>query len=95
MSAVGETTRILSAFIEPDGSITVILLFPDGEAPVSVTIDPIETTVQAAGPTPRPIDLRYGLAADRHLRLIVAMHVDALSYEREITRTGICSLPTR
>jgi hypothetical protein len=88
MSLVCETTRILAAFLEPDGSITAILLFPDGPQPLSVTIDPIETTIQVAGPSPRPIDLTYGVEADRHLRLIVAMHVDALAYERELERSG-------
>jgi hypothetical protein len=88
MSPVCETTRILAAFLEPDGSITAILLFPDGAQPLSVTIDPIETTIQVAGPSPRPIDLTYGAEADRHLRLIVAMHVDALAYERELERSG-------
>jgi hypothetical protein len=83
MLAVRESTSILSAFLEPDGSITVILLFPDGVEPVSTIIKPIETTVQAAGPVPRQIDLTYGVEADRHLRLIVAMHVDALAYEYE------------
>jgi hypothetical protein len=92
MLAVRASTRILSAFLEPDGSITVFLLFPDGSEPHSATIEPVGTTVQAAGPVSRPIDLAYGSDVDRHLRLIVAMHVDALDYERELARTerGLC-----
>jgi hypothetical protein len=89
MSAVRQATRILSAFLEPDGSITVILLFPDGTVPVSATIAPIETTVQAAGPVSRPVNLSYGAETDRHLRLIVAMHVDALAYERELEQSQL------
>lgn len=83
MLAVRDSTHILSAFLEPDGSITIILLFPDGEEPVSATITPMETTRHAAGPVPRQIDLTYGSEDDRHLRLIVAMHVDALAFEYE------------
>jgi hypothetical protein len=84
MLAVRESTRILSAFLDPDGSISVILLFPEGDQPVQATIGPLETTVQVAGPVPRQIDLTYGSETDRHLRLIVAMHIDALAYEREL-----------
>src|SRR4051812_34577373 len=79
MLAVRESTHILSGFLEPDGSITVIVLLPDGGQPVSVTIAPTETTIRATGSTPRQIDLTFGAEADRHLRLIVAMHVDALA----------------
>jgi len=83
MSPVRQATHVLSAFLEADGSITMIVLFPDNDQAAMVTIDPIETTIQAAGPMPRRIDLNYGAEADRHLRLIVAMHADALAYERE------------
>ena len=83
MSPVRQATHVLSAFLEADGSITLIVLFPDSDQAAMVTIDPIETTIQAAGPVPRRIDLNYGSEADRHLRLIVAMHADALAYERE------------
>jgi hypothetical protein len=95
MSPALETVRILSAFLEPDGSITVIVLYPDGAEPASITIDPVETTIQSAGPVPRPIDLSFGQDADRHLRLIVAMHVDALVYARELERAGGYCLHTR
>ena len=95
MSPVREDIRVLSAFLETDGSITAIVLFPNAPEPASVSIDPIETTIQAAGPAPRPIDLAYGHEADRHLRLIVAMHVDALAYERELERAGGYCLHTR
>ena len=83
MTGVRDSTHVLSAFLEADGSITMIVLFPDSDQANMVTIDPIETTIQAAGPTPRRIDLNYGAATDRHLRLIVAMHADALAYEHE------------
>jgi hypothetical protein len=84
MSPVRQATHVLSAFLETDGSITMIVLFPDSDQAVMTTLDPIETTIQAAGPVPRRIDLTYGAPADRHLRLIVAMHADALAYEREL-----------
>ena len=87
MLAVRETTHVLSAFLEVDGSITMIVLFPDTDQAIMTTIDPIETTIQAASPAPRRIDLTYGAPADRHLRLIVAMHADALAYERELERS--------
>jgi hypothetical protein len=77
-----DSTRILSAILEPDGSISLLLRFSGCDAPVSASIDPIETTVSAAGQIRRPIELRYGHEADRLLRLIVAMHADALAYER-------------
>ena len=86
MLAVRESTHVLSAFLEVDGSISMIVLFPDTDQASLVTIDPIETTVQAAGPVSRRIDLNFGAEADRHLRLIVAMHADALAYEREQQR---------
>jgi hypothetical protein len=95
MSPVREGIRVLSAFLEPDGSITAIALFPGATEPASISIDPVETTMQAAGPAPRPIDLTYGHDADRHLRLIIAMHVDALAYERELERAGGYCLHTR
>lgn len=88
MSPVRQATHLLSAFLEADGSITMIVLFPDSDQAAMVTIDPIETTIQAAGPMPRKIDLNYGAEADRHLRLIVAMHADALAYEREIEQAA-------
>lgn len=78
----GAATRILSAILEPDGSISLLIQFSEGDAPVAASIDPIETTVRAAGPVRRPVELRYGHADDRLLRLVVAMHVDALAYER-------------
>ena len=87
MLAVREATHVLSAFLEVDGSITMIVLFPDSDQASLVTIDPIDTTIQAAGPVSRRIDLNYGSEADRHLRLIVAMHADALGYERELARS--------
>jgi hypothetical protein len=77
-----DSTRILSAILEPDGSISLLLRFSGCDAPVSASIDPIETTIGVAGPVRRPIELRYGHEADRLLRLIVAMHADALAYER-------------
>ena len=86
MLAVRDATHVLSAFLETDGSISMIVLFPDSDQASLVTIDPIETTIQAAGPVSRRIDLNYGAPADRHLRLIVAMHADALAYEREMVR---------
>ncbi len=88
MSPVRQATHVLSAFLEADGSITMIALFPDSDQAAMVTIDPIETTIRAAGPVPRKIDLNYGAAADRHLRLIVAMHADALAYQREIEQAA-------
>ena len=86
MLAVREATHVLSAFLEVDGSITMIVLFPDVDQASLVTIDPIETTIQAAGPVSRRIDLTYGVEADRHLRLIIAMHADALAFERDAAR---------
>lgn len=91
MSVTLESPRTVSAFLESDGSITVILVCPEGGRPLSLTIDPIETTIQAAGSAPRPIDLTYGSEHDRHLRLIVAMHVDALAYERDREQAGPAS----
>lgn len=88
MSPVRQATHVLSAFLETDGSITMIVLFPDSDQAIMTTLDPIETTIQAAGPAPRRIDLTYGAPADRHLRLIVAMHADALSYERELEQAA-------
>jgi hypothetical protein len=88
MSPVRQATHVLSAFLEADGSITMIVLFPDSDQAAMVTIDPIETTIRAAGPMPRRIDLNYGAEADRHLRLIVAMHADALAYEREMEQAA-------
>lgn len=76
-----DSTCILSAFLETDGSISLLLRFPGSTRPTAASIDPIETTVQAAGPTRRPVELRYGHPDDRLLRLIVAMHVDALTHE--------------
>jgi hypothetical protein len=87
MLAVREATHVLSAFLEVDGSISMIVLFPDTDQASLVTIDSIETTIQAAGPVSRRIDLSFGAEADRHLRLIVAMHADALGYERELARS--------
>jgi hypothetical protein len=77
-----DSTRLLAATLEPDGSISLLIRFPDSDAPVTASIDPIETTIQAAGPVRRPVELRPGHAADRLLRLVIAMHVDALAYER-------------
>ena len=88
MSPVRQTTHVLSAFLEADGSITMIVLFPDSDQAIMTTIDPIETTIQAAGATPRRIDLNFGAPADRHLRLIVAMHADAVAYERELAQAA-------
>ena len=88
MLAVRESTHILSGFLDPDGSITVIVLTPDGGEPIPVTIAPTETTIHAAGSMPRQIDLTFGAEADRHLRLIVAMHVDALACDRALERLG-------
>ena len=88
MSPVRQATHVLSAFLEADGSITMIVLFPDTDQAIMTTLDPIETTIQAAGPVPRRIDLTYGAPADRHLRLIVAMHADALAYERELDQAA-------
>jgi hypothetical protein len=90
MSPVRQATHVLSAFLETDGSITLIVLFPDSDQAIMTTIDPIETTIQASGPVPRRIDLTYGAPADRHLRLIVAMHADALAYERELSASTPC-----
>jgi hypothetical protein len=87
MSAVRASTRILSALLEPDGTIRLMLLYPDSVQPCAETIEPIETTIQAAGRETRHIDLIFGTEADRHLRLIVAMHADALAYEREQSRS--------
>jgi hypothetical protein len=84
MPGARDSTRILSALLEPDGTIKLRLLFPDSDEPLAVSIDPLETTARAAGPETRPVELDYGSAADRHLRLLIAMHVDALAYEREI-----------
>jgi hypothetical protein len=82
MTGAHVSTRVLSALLEPDGTIRLLLVFPGTQEPVSAIIDPIETTVQAAGPQARPIHLEYGHAQDRHLRLVIAMHADALAYER-------------
>jgi hypothetical protein len=83
MTAVRDSTRILSATLEPDGTINLRLVFPGSDEPVTTTIEPIETTIQAAGAETRPVELRYGAEADRHLRLLIAMHADALAYERQ------------
>ena len=83
MTGTPDTTRILSAVLEPDGTIVLQVLFPDGPEPVRATIEPIATTIRAAGCQTRPVDLSYGVEADRHLRLVIAMHVDALAYERQ------------
>jgi hypothetical protein len=84
MSGVRSFTRVLSALLEPDGTIQLSLLFPDSDEPLAATIQPIETTARAAGPKARDIDLDGREEADRHLRLLIAMHADALAYEREV-----------
>ena len=63
MSPVRQATHVLSAFLEADGSITMIVLFPDTDQAIMTTLDPIETTIRAAGPVPRRIDLTYGAPA--------------------------------
>jgi hypothetical protein len=75
-------TRVLSALLEPDGTIRLHLRFADAPEPVVATIEPIETTIQAAGAEARAVHLEYGHEHDRHLRLVIAMHADALAYER-------------
>lgn len=82
MTDAPESTRVLAAVLEPDGTIRLHLLFPGSQEPVTTTVPPIETTIRAAGPEARPIHLEYGHACDRQLRLLVAMHADALAYER-------------
>ena len=85
-----DSTCILSAVLETDGSISLQIVFPGSLAPVAASIDPIETTIQAAGSLRRPVELRYGHPQDRLLRLVVAMHVDALAYERRHQPRHIC-----
>ena len=92
MSPVRGATHVLSAFLEADGSITMIVLFPDSDQAVMATLEPVETTVSAAWPVPRPVDLTHGSERDRHLRLLVAMHADALAREREQERARQQSL---
>jgi hypothetical protein len=82
MTGSPDSTRILSATLEPDGTIHLRLVFPGSGEPVAATIEPIETTIRAAGAETRAVDLGYGAEADRHLRLVIAMHADALAYER-------------
>jgi hypothetical protein len=77
------STRIISALLEPDGTIRLSLLLPGSSTPETVTIDPVETTIRSAGPEARAVQLEPGHEQDRHLRLIIAMHADALAYERE------------
>jgi hypothetical protein len=81
MTSVRDSTRILSATLEPDGTINLWLILPGGDEPIAATIEPIATTIQAAGPETRPVELGYGAETDRHLRLVIAMHADALAYE--------------
>ena len=88
MTGTPGTTRILSALLEPDGTIRLRLVFPGSPAPEAATIEPIETTIRAAGAVARTVDLEYGHEQDRHLRLVVAMHADALAYEREQRAAG-------
>jgi hypothetical protein len=83
MVGAPDSTRVLSALLEPDGTILLQVHFSGSPEPVSATIDPIETTIRAAGARSRPVHLEYGDPRDRHLRLIVAMHADALAYERQ------------
>jgi hypothetical protein len=83
MTAQDVSTRILSASLEPDGTIRLSLVFAGCDAAEVAIIEPLETTVRAAGPRARPVELTPGTERDRHLRLIVAMHADALAYERE------------
>jgi hypothetical protein len=77
-----DTTHVLSALLEPDGTIRLHLRFADHPEPVVTTIEPIETTIESAGAEARAIHLEYGHECDRHLRLVIAMHADALAYER-------------
>jgi hypothetical protein len=90
MTGTPDTTRILSAALQPDGSIVLHVLFPGSSEPVAATIEPIATTIRAAGPEARAVDLTYGALTDRHLRLVIAMHVDALAYERERLAASRC-----
>ena len=83
MTGAQPSTRVLSALLEPDGTIQLRLVFPDSPDPVVATIEPIATTIQAAGAEVRPVQLESGHERDRHLRLVIAMHADALAYERE------------
>lgn len=83
MTGPCHSTRIISALLEPDGTIRLSLLLPGSTAPETAIIDPVETTIRAAGPRARAVNLESGHEQDRHLRLIVAMHADALAYERE------------
>jgi hypothetical protein len=93
MSAVHDPTRVLSAQLEPDGTIRLCLLFPDSVQPYAATIEPIESTIRAAGHETRQIDLMFGAESDRQLRLIVAMHADALAYEHEREQHGAPPAP--
>src|SRR4051812_2883834 len=90
MTGALPTTQILSALLEPDGTIRLRLRFPGSSEPETATIEPIDTTIQEAGAEARAIHLEYGHEHDRHLRLIVAMHADALAYERRqrLTQTS-------
>jgi hypothetical protein len=83
MTGQDVSTRILSASLEPDGTIRLLLVFAGCQTPEIALIEPLETTIRAAGPQARAVDLAPGAERDRHLRLIVAMHADALAYERE------------
>jgi hypothetical protein len=82
MTGAPETTQILSALLEPDGTIRLRLRFPGSPEPEAATIEPIDTTIQAAGAEARAIYLEHGHEHDRYLRLVIAMHADALAYER-------------
>lgn len=88
MTGPCHSTRIVSALLEPDGTIRLSLLLPGSAAPETAIIDPVETTVRAAGPQARAVQLEPGHEQDRHLRLIIAMHADALAYEREQRARG-------
>jgi hypothetical protein len=88
MTGPCHSTRVISALLEPDGTIRLSLLLPGSTAPETAIIDPVKTTLRAAGPRARAVNLEPGHEQDRHLRLIVAMHADALAYEREQRAKG-------
>jgi hypothetical protein len=81
MSDVRDSTCILSALLEPDGTILLQLSVPGRAEPIPATIEPTEATRRAAGPTTRAVQLAYGHPHDRLLRLLIAMHADALGQQ--------------
>jgi len=93
MTDVRDSTCILSALLEPDGTILLQLLVPDRAEPVPAVVEPTEATKRAAGPATRAVQLAYGHPHDRLLRLLIAMHADALGQQHG--REGAAGLASR